>query len=186
MMDIAPEVLRQILRYEPEGGKLFWLPRDQRWFGCRRSFSTWNSRFAGSEALTTERPDGYKAGRVLGRNYRAHRVIWAVHYGVWPAVQIDHINGDPTDNRLVNLREATAAENQRNRGTQSNNTSGFKGVSWSKDTSKWQAYIKSYGRRHHLGYFTSIEDAAAAYASASVAMHGDFRRLRRRRRGARP
>lgn len=173
----SPEIMRELLRYDPESGKLFWLPRDQSWFECRRSYSTWNSRFAGREAFITERPDGYKIGRILGLNCRAHRAIWAIHYGAWPADQIDHINGNRADNRLSNLREANNAENQRNRGAQGNNTSGVKGVSWNKSNSRWQAHIKVSGRKYHLGYFGSIEDAATARASATPRMHGEFARV---------
>lgn len=86
--------------------------------------------------------------------------------GRWPAEQIDHVNMDRSDNRWVNLREATNKQNMENRGRQSNNTSGIVGVSWSATRGKWVAGIKHHGRRKNLGYFTKIEDAAATRAAA--------------------
>lgn len=93
----------------------------------------------------------------------------------WPLV--DHINGDGLDNRRANLREATNAQNMRNKGLYRNNSSGFKGVSWQKECRKWQAGIRLDGTRRHLGLFLVAEDAAAAYDEAARELHGEFARL---------
>jgi hypothetical protein len=95
-------------------------------------------------------------------------------HGVWPAAEIDHVNGVSSDNRLVNLREATAAENRCNRGATVNNRTGFKGVSWHKRCRKYQARIKVRGKDTYLGLFTSPEEAHAAYQSAVYDFHGAF------------
>ena len=87
---------------------------------------------------------------------------------------VDHIDGDGLNNRRANLRIATNGQNQANQRLRLNNTSGFKGVSWVPRRQRWHAYINKEGRRSHLGYFTDLEDARAAYAAASVALHGAF------------
>lgn len=128
-----------------------------------------------------ERPAGFvnrygylsiKLGRVA---YRGHRLAWFISYGEWPEdSQIDHINGDRADNRIENLRLATKSQNMMNRGIQAGNTTGYKGVSLDKSKGQFRASIKVMKRHKHLGYFDRAEDAAIAYAKASLALHGEF------------
>lgn len=177
----SPEVLRQLLRYEPDTGKLFWKERGPEFFthnGQERdalwSCRAWNSRFAGKEAFAIVDRQGYRVGRVCSVRLSAHRVIWAMEAGRWAEECIDHINGDKGDNRACNLREAGLSENRWNVGLSAANTSGFKGVSWSAARGKWQASIRKRGSRSHLGYFETPELAAAAYLEASKALHGQY------------
>lgn len=86
----------------------------------------------------------------------------------------DHINGDGLDCRRANLRPSTTAENGRNRGRQSNNTSGFKGVTWCKNAKKWKAQIGTDGGKRHLGIFVEPTDAARAYDAAARSLFGEF------------
>ena len=92
-------------------------------------------------------------------------------HGTWPEKQLDHINGIRDDNRLVNLREATPAENQQNRALHPLNTSGHPGVTWNKKERKWHAKIAVANKRYHLGLFDTVEEAAAAYADAKKKHH---------------
>lgn len=123
------------------------------------------------------RKDGYVSISVDRLSYLAHRLAWFFVIKKWPRREIDHINCIRDDNRIANLREATFGENQRNVPTQTNNTSGHKGVTWDKARGKWVAQITA-GRLHmNLGRFDHLEDAAAAYAKASRQHHKDFGRL---------
>lgn len=160
--DITPELCRQLLRYDPETGKLYWLPRPRELFASDRSFTMWHTRYAGKEAFTADDGRGYKNGAILYATHLAHRVIWAIARGEWPAEAIDHINGNRSDNRLANLRQATTAENQRNRGVPANNSSGAMGVSWSIRKGCWQAKLNSGGKTVWLGYFDRLDQAVEA------------------------
>lgn len=166
--DITPELCRQLLRYEPETGKLFWLPRPLHMFTTQRSCSTWNGRFAGKEAFTNSTSKGHKKGWIFNIAFYAHRVAWAIYYGSWPKDQIDHVNGSPNDNRIRNLREVTHSENLRNCGLDARNTSGVNGVSWNKRKGCWQAYVCHNGKRIHLGSFTDRDVAADARREADL------------------
>lgn len=162
----TPDLLRKLLRYEPDTGKLFWRERPIEMFSADRHMNAWNARYKNREAFTTDNGKGYRKGKIFNKTTKAHRVIWAIHYGSWPDDQIDHINGVSDDNRIKNLRVVTNAENSRNKSMQKNNTSGVMGVYWCKDISKWKAQIQCNGKSIHLGYFTSKDDAIAARADA--------------------
>lgn len=169
----SPEMLRKLLRYEPDTGKLFWRERTVDMFfhndrGASWACSNWNSKHAGKEAFTAYNGDGYKNGCIFGNKYRAHRVIWAIFYGEWPRLDIDHINGVKTDNRIINLRSVSHFENSRNKTMQKNNSSGVMGVSWHKTRKRWSANIRVYGKLKNLGYFESKDDAILARKLAEV------------------
>lgn len=97
--------------------------------------------------------------------------------GEWPNKEIDHINLDKHDNRFSNLRMASRSENGRNIRKYRTCTSGIKGVCWNARSKKWQAAIKVYGRKIHLGLHENINDAAVAYAKAAANYHGEFARI---------
>nr|WP_175479900.1 HNH endonuclease signature motif containing protein [Paracoccus homiensis] len=96
---------------------------------------------------------------------QAHRVAWAVIHGRWPNGEIDHINGDRSDNRLANLREVTKRENHRNMAIRSDNTSGVTGVYWAREKGKWAAYIKA-DKMVALGRYDTFAEAVAARRAA--------------------
>lgn len=112
---------------------------------------------------------------VDGISHPAHRLVWVYVHGNLPAgMYIDHINGYSWDNRVFNLRLATNAENLRNRGKQTNNTSGFKGVTWYRPSGKWKSQCKVNSKNFHLGYFDTKEEASAAYESFASKAFGEF------------
>jgi len=111
---------------------------------------------------------GYHKIMVDRSSYRAHRLIWLYAHGEWPSHQIDHINGDRSDNRLENLRCVTNTENCKNQMKKSNNTSGVVGVSWRKREGTWCAYITINGVQTGLGYYDNLFDAVCARKSAEI------------------
>jgi len=126
----------------------------------------WNSRYAGEPALSCVTPFGHLTGRINDRLFYAHRVVWAMHIGCWPEHEIDHINGNPGDNRIENLRDVPHLLNLRNQARRKNNTSGFTGVAYFKRDCTWSASITVNGRSIHIGYFRTPEQAQAARIAA--------------------
>jgi hypothetical protein len=170
---VSPEMLRKLMSYDPETGKLFWLERPVEMFldtvgrTKEQTCPTWNGRLAGKEAFTAYDGCGYRMGLVLRLQFRAHRVCWALHYGSWPIHQIDHINGIRDDNRISNLRDVLKSENGKNQKMPIRNTSGTIGVYASPTTGKWCAAIGVGGHKTHLGTFESYEQAATARSVAA-------------------
>jgi hypothetical protein len=121
-------------------------------------------------------PKGYWKIGVDGHRYHAHCLAWLYMTGEWCELDIDHRNGDRADNRWSNLREATRTQNNGNGKRPRNNSTGFKGVHFFKQTGRYQAGITVDGRRQHLGYFSDPEDAHAAYLNAAEKYFGEFAR----------
>lgn len=104
----------------------------------------------------------------------AHRIVWALVTGAWPANEIDHIDGNGANNKFENLREATHWQNIANRGTQRNNSSGITGISWDDGRKQWQSYINASGKRIPLGRFSQKDAAIEARMRAQDVYHGEF------------
>ena len=155
---ITAEEARQLFFYNPDTGDITWRVSRS---GVR------NNNVAGYA-----RREGYRVVFVNGKLYLAHRVAWAIVNGAWPETGIDHINGNKTDNRWVNLRLATKSQNGMNRPAPSNNTSGYKGVSRNKK--RWAASIHENGLKRHLGTFDTPKEAHAAYCRVALKLHGNF------------
>lgn len=162
-MPLTRARIEEYLRYDAETGKFYALKQR----GLRR---------AGAEAGTT-RPDGYVHLTIDRGRYLAHRVAWFYVYGVWPERALDHIDCNPSNNRIDNLRLATNEQNSRNSRRRVNNTSGYKGVSFMRCRGKWQALIRTDSGRLHLGLFSSAEEGHRAYVAAARKFHGEFARL---------
>lgn len=163
--------ISKLFRVDFDAGKLFWAVRSPEMFASGKQHrehncASWNSRYAGKEALRSDDGKGYKVGAIYNRMYSAHRVIWMLKYGSWPNGEIDHINGDPSDNRLINLRVVSPVENSMNRGIPTNNTSGAVGVYWDKQPGKWKAQVTIRGRVKHIGHYVDFADAVDARKAA--------------------
>ncbi len=173
---LSPEYIRSLLDYNPETGEFVWRERKIREeYHCSRIDKGWNTRFAGKKIPAQWVHGGLRIG-LHCKNYVAHRIAWLIYYGEWPSQDIDHINGNPMDNRIVNLRLATDSENLCNQKKRIDNTSGVKGVSWSKKENKWYAYINKDKKMTGLGRFVSFDDAVAARMAAEKQYHGSFAR----------
>lgn len=117
---------------------------------------------------------GYRYIGVGRKSFGAHHIIWKLMTNEEPPTEIDHINGNKDDNRWCNLRSVTRGQNKQNSKTPRDNTSGVKGVS--RYFNKWIVYITHNGRRHYLGLFKTLEEAAAARKNAANSLHGEFAR----------
>ena len=173
-MELTAEIVRDLLDYNPNTGDLFWKERPAKYFKNEVDARKWNPRYAGKKAFTcTLRNKKYgtlesKQGSIFNKKYYAHRIIWLHYYGCWPKDQIDHINHDPTDNRIINLREVSAFENQKNRTLQTNSTTGYNGVLWDKHNNKYRARIKVNYKIIHLGSYDNLEEAIEARQLANI------------------
>ena len=107
-------------------------------------------------------------GYIFGAKHYAHRVIWAIVYDEWPRADVDHIDGDPRNNRIENLRNVSHRINMRNAKKQKNNTSGYNGVHWDKRDGMWCAKITISGHTTRLGLFFDMQEAIAARKKAEI------------------
>lgn len=166
--------LHQCLAYDGETGTLIWKPRTADMFvNGQAGVKRWNTNNAGKPASFKFGPLGYRALRITenGRalTYLAHRVIWKLVHGSDPKGDIDHINGDPSDNRIANLRDVPHRRNIQNSARAKNNASGRTGVFWHTRDQRWQACIKIKGQNTYIGSFRDIADAIAARKAAEAA-----------------
>jgi hypothetical protein len=116
---------------------------------------------------------GYWETGINGKKYGNHRLIFLMKNGYLPSL-IDHIDGNPKNNLIENLREATYEQNNHNAKLHIGNTSGVKGVHWHKRSKKWLARVGVSGRRTHVGYYSTIEEASKAVQEAREKLHGEF------------
>lgn len=168
----SPAELAELVHYRAEDGLLFWKPREDRHFafcGDRGPAlrKMWNSRFAFRPAFAAPNIEGYLKGALWGKSLSAHRVVWALHNHERPVPEIDHINGDKTDNRIQNLRPVSRMQNCRNKRIQKNNTSGVSGIS--KVGRKWLARFTDKGKRVRVGVYSDILEAERALREAREA-----------------
>jgi hypothetical protein len=166
------EKAKELLDYNMRRGEFTWPQR----IGEDRATKIFNSKHAGKKAGMTC-PRGYVYIHIRGHGkYLAHRLAWLIVTGHWPHGEIDHCNGDPSNNAWYNLRGASRAENAANRGVQKNSSSGVKGVYWRQDKQKWTAQIAMNRKVRKLGYFSTKDAAKAAYDKAAREIHGEFAR----------
>lgn len=161
-IELTQEELKRVLDYNPETGIFTWLvsvgkSKIGQTAGCLKIHGYWHIGFR-------------------GKSYRAHRLAWLYVYGDVECGDLDHIDRNRCNNSISNLRECSDNENMRNIRRAKNNTSGFKGVHWSKRKGKWLAISRLNGKRKYLGSFHSPEDASLAYQEFCKEHHGEFYR----------
>jgi hypothetical protein len=160
--------------YEADTGRLYWRDRPIHHFKKEYAARAMNKKYAGKEiALFINKGHAYVG--VGNKTYAVHRIIWKLVYGTDPGEYIDHVNGDRSDNRIANLREATNAQNQMNqRGrTQVSNT-GVVGVNYHKRDRSYRAYMRINNKSKHLGNYKNIEDAIRARLEAEKSYQGEY------------
>lgn len=152
--------LKELLSYNKRSGVFVWIKSNS------------NRRLPKSIA-GNKSPNGYIKIKIDGKTYLAHRLVWIYIYGeIAEYMQIDHINGIKDDNKIKNLRCVTSAENQQNiKKANSNNTSGFLGVTKNKHGSTFQSEIRVFGKRIYLGNFSTADEAYLAYIDAKRKYH---------------
>lgn len=157
---IDAATLRDLLHYDPETGVFTWK--------VNRKGKAMTGAVAGN---TTGR---YRKIQVCGRAYLAHRLAYFYMTGRWPESEIDHKDGDRLNNRWSNLRVATRTQNAQNCRKQTGCSSSYKGVYLNSARKDWHAQIRIDGKRKHLGYFRTEEDAYAAYCAAAAKHFGEY------------
>lgn len=163
---VTAAFVRKILSYDSEIGVFTWRPRKIQGFNS-----------SGKAAGGFDDQGYMRVWLTFGnvrRLYKAHRLAWLYVYGEWPKGEIDHIDGNRSNNSIANLRVATSAQNNANRRKRGGCSSRCKGVSWRKDLKKWSARIKIAGRNTRLGIFDTEQEAIEAYLSRAREVHGDF------------
>ena len=154
------DFFKERLEYDPETGVFTWL-------------GDFNAKRVGRRAGTTIGSKGYRTITIKKRRYYEHRIAWYMMTGEDPTgFEIDHINGDKSDNRFCNLRLATSQTNKANCGLSKNNSSGFKGVH--RFRGKWIASITHNQMLIHLGVHECPRKAAAAYDAKAVELFGEY------------
>lgn len=159
----SAERLFELFTYDPGTGLLVW------------KIST-NNRVRAGDPIKTKYAAGHIAVGIDGVRYLAHRIIWKMMTGKDPIDQIDHIDGNASNNAFSNLRESDQAQNLANTRTRRNNTSGAKGVSFHKATGKWRATIGKNYRSKQIGIFDDFQSAVEAANRARAELHGAFAR----------
>lgn len=171
----SPVFLAQCLSYDELTGYLTWKERPRSHFPSDRVFSKFNNEFAGRTAGVADH--GYiRLGlTVEGKCHSlyAHRAAWCLKTGLWPSMFIDHVNGEGTDNKWGNLREATLQQNLRNVPVRSHSKTGIKGVRVRKD-GIFEARISLNKKTVYLGAFPDSFSASMAFAKRAQLEHGAF------------
>lgn len=167
------DLVQQLLDYDPETGLFTWRPRPRAMFADNlRRCCAWNGKYAGTQAGNLNKL-GYLRIAIDDSLFMAHRLAWLLHHGEPVPGVIDHVDRNPRNNSMANLRAATWSQNRAN-SPGNNNALGHKGVS--KNYNRFGARIWENGKRVELGRFSTAEEAAEAYRNAAIRLYGDFAR----------
>ncbi len=177
MTKLTSATLGQLLRYEPETGRLVWLPRSILMFSeakrPARAASAWNAAFAGRPALTAKDRWGYLCGAVLREHTKAHRVAYIMTHDILipRGMHVDHINGVKDDNRAANLRLATPSQNGAN---VDRSKAGKLLGTYKQPSGKWLARASLRGVRHRLGLYATEQEAHEAWREFTNEAYGEY------------
>ena len=152
------EQLVDMFEYDEIKGILIKKPLDIKYFKSQGRCDRYNKIFPG-QVFGHVNTNHYLQGRIDKQMYLVHRLIWKWVTGEEPGESIDHLNGDTLDNRFENLRNTTMLINGKNSAKKSNNISGYTGVYWRSERSRWVAKVTFEGRKLQLGSFNSPEPA---------------------------
>ena len=164
--DLTAEEVRAAVSYDAETGLFTWKRRPL-------MSASWNGRFPGKRAGTTDSADHVWVA-ISGRRYAAHRLAWVIMTGQWPVDIIDHRNLIKSDNSWDNLRPSDFCQNLSNKPAPKVNTSGYKGVTFCKITGRWMAQIGVRNKHIYLGRCDTPEEAFKLYQAAAQRHHGEF------------
>lgn len=165
---LTQEILKTLLDYSPDTGFFTWKERSLELFRSSQFQKIFNSRHARKEAGCFDSGRGYWLIRINKKLYQAHRLAWLYMAGEWPTDQIDHIDGNPLNNKWENLRTVSQQENSRNSKLSATSTSGVTGVSWDTRRGNWRAHITVDAKQKYLGAFDKKEDAIIARQDADI------------------
>lgn len=163
---LTQERLKEVLHYDPETGQFIWLVAR-----AQKPKGSIAGAIKKGPASSSQRRWGYVLIGIARKVYFAHRLAWFYVYGRWPVQQLDHIDGDRTNNRIANLRESTSAQNAQNRYYSGGKSSRFLGVCWAKDTQRWQTMIRINGKPIYLGQYRTEAEAYEVYLAAKAKYH---------------
>jgi hypothetical protein len=149
MIDLTQEKLHELFSYDQETGDFSWRVKKSKNVKVGVPINSNNGK-------------GYKVVKIDNKTYMVHRLIWMYVYGKFPENDIDHKNRIRSDNRLLNLRDASKTDNAQNISIPRHNKSGHIGVSWIKSHKSWTVYIKVEQKNKWLGYYKDLNDAVAA------------------------
>jgi hypothetical protein len=151
---LTQDYLKTRLKYDEKTGKFYWI------------FKQRKSKIAGHIENT-----GYERIMINGKHYGSHNLAWLYVYGELPKMVVDHINRNPLDNRICNLRLVTRSQNKQNQKLYKNNVSGFKGVHFCNHRKKWIASIRTNNKRITIGSFNDKEKAYESYCEYAKRLH---------------
>ena len=160
MITLTSNHLKKLLNYDPTSGEFRW----------RVSRGCMSCNVVAGRVMK----DGYRRILIDSQPYVASRLAWFYVHGYWPGRDLDHKNRIRSDDRIENLREATASQNNANSKLRCNNTSGYRGVSWNRRKGKFRAYVSVDRKQIHLGFFYIVERAAAVAKLARIEHFGEF------------
>lgn len=170
--DITVETVRQFLEFNHEHGFARW--RKLRTEDGHSHFKTkrWNRRWAGRIAGC--QAEGYITIRIEGVAIQAHILAWADYHGEWPDKDIDHRDQNGLNNKIDNLRLATASQNMCNKKARPDNRLGVKGVSICSTTGLYRPQLVFQGKRYDLGRYGTLEEAKEVWNTKARELHGEF------------